>query len=61
MASLNQIIGNKQVASAFLNENQMKLSTERREEELKNQGGFFGGLGYAFEKIGLGFLGFGLS
>ena len=56
MASLNQIIGNKQVASAFLNENQMKLSTERREEELKNQGGFFGGLGYAFEKIGLGFL-----
>lgn len=56
MASLNEIIGKKQVASAFLNENQAKLSTERREEELKNQGGFFGGLGYAFEKIGLGFL-----
>jgi hypothetical protein len=29
---------------------------EEEEEEEKNKGGFFGGLGYFFEKIGLGFM-----
>lgn len=39
------------------NQRQLVLTRQREAEEAsKNQGGFFGGIGYAFEKLGLGFL-----
>lgn len=43
----------------MLTEEQQKSAITKaaaEEEEKKNQGGFFGGIGYAFEKLGLGFL-----
>ena len=43
----------------MLTEEQQKSAITKaaaEEEEKKNQGGFLGGIGYAFEKIGLGFL-----
>lgn len=45
---------------ALLTDNQRQTAMARyqyeQEQKEKNQGGFFGGIGYAFEKIGLGFL-----
>ena len=35
---------------------EQQAAAQAAAEEEKNRGGFFGGLGYAFEKIGLGFL-----
>lgn len=51
-------IKQKDMTSMFnLNEQQAILSdAAEREEKSKNKGGFFGGLGYLGEKIGLGFL-----
>ncbi len=46
--------------SGLLTDNQRQAALTRyqkeQEEKAKNNGGFFGGIGYAFEKIGLGFL-----
>ena len=46
------------VSSMLTEETQKSAITKAaaEEEEKKNQGGFFGGIGYAFEKLGLGFL-----
>lgn len=45
---------------ALLTDNQRQTAMARyqyeQEQKEKNQGGFFGGIGYAFEKLGLGFL-----
>ena len=47
-------------SSGLLTDNQRQAAFTRyqkeQEEKEKNQGGFWGGLGYVFEKIGLGFL-----
>lgn len=47
-------------SSGLLTDNQRQAAFVRyqkeQEEKEKNQGGFWGGLGYVFEKIGLGFL-----
>ncbi|MBR2507236.1 MAG: hypothetical protein IKB70_10150 [Bacilli bacterium] len=53
----------KSGASSLLSNNQKNTALSRieekqklEEESSKNKGGFFGGLGYTFEKLGLGFL-----
>lgn len=57
MATISSI-KQKDMTSMFnLNEQQAILNdAAEREEKSKNKGGFFGGLGYLGEKIGLGFL-----
>lgn len=56
IANIKQQYGGKQgVSSLFTNNQQQALATKADEEE-KNQGGFWGGLGYVVEKVGLGFL-----
>lgn len=62
MSTLSQLkrqFETKQGVGSMLTDNQIQTAITRRQEEeeaKKNQGGFFGGLGYVFEKIGLGFL-----
>lgn len=59
IANIKQQYGGKQgVSSLFTNNQQQAFLTKeaQRAEEEKNQGGFWGGLGYVFEKVGLGFL-----
>ena len=59
IANIKQQYGGKQgVSSLFTNNQQQAFITKeaQRAEEEKNQGGFWGGLGYVFEKVGLGFL-----
>ena len=49
----------KRTGLSFLSESERRALWERqnaKEEEEENQGGFLGGLGYAAEKVGLGFL-----
>lgn len=59
LSQLKQQYTYKTGVSSLLTENQRQtIMTHLQEEEeaRKNQGGFFGGIGYAFEKLGLGFL-----
>ena len=42
--------------SAAQKEASLTRYAREQEEKAKNQGGFLGGIGYAFEKLGLGFL-----
>lgn len=59
LSSIKQQFNTRTGAASLLTENQIQTAATRREEEeeaKKNNGGFFGGIGYALEKIGLGFL-----
>lgn len=59
LSSFKQQNAYKIGVSSMLTEEQQKSAITKaaaEEEEKKNQGGFFGGIGYAFEKLGLGFL-----
>lgn len=59
LSQLKQQYTYKTGVSSLLTENQRQtIMTHLQEEEeaRRNQGGFFGGIGYAFEKLGLGFL-----
>ena len=59
LSSFKQQNAYKIGVSSMLTEEQQKSAITKaaaEEEEKKNQGGFLGGIGYAFEKIGLGFL-----
>lgn len=59
LSSFKQQNAYKIGVSSMLTEEQQKSAITKaaaEEEEKKNQGGFFGGTGYAFEKLGLGFL-----
>ena len=66
MATLNDIMrkhGYKQGVRSMLTDNEYLTSVNRQleeqrlaEERAKNNGGFFGGLGYFFHKLGLGFV-----
>ena len=59
LSSFKQQNVHKIGVSSMLTEEQQKSAITKaaaEEEEKKNQGGFFGGIGYAFEKLGLGFL-----
>jgi len=59
LSQLKQQYTYKTGVSSLLTENQRQtITTDLQEEEeaRRNQGGFFGGIGYAFEKLGLGFL-----
>lgn len=60
LSSIKEQFSNKTGAVSLLSESQRQTALTRAKEaaeEAKNQGGFFGGIGYFFEKIGLGFLG----
>ena len=61
-AKYNGVSG-QNTASSFLSENhltsideQRRAAAEAAENASKNNGGFFGGIGYSLEKLGLGFL-----
>ena len=59
LSQLKQQYTYKTGVSSLLTENQRQTITthlQEEEEARRNQGGFFGGTGYAFEKLGLGFL-----
>lgn len=59
LSQLKQQYTYKTGVSSLLTENQRQTITthlQEEEEARRNQGGFFGGIGYAFEKLGLGFL-----
>ena len=59
LSSIKQQFNTRTGAASLLTENQIQTAAIRREEgeeAKKNNGGFFGGIGYALEKIGLGFL-----
>lgn len=59
LSQLKQQYTYKTGVSSLLTANQRQtIATHLQEEEeaRRNQGGFFGGIGYAFEKLGLGFL-----
>ena len=59
LSSIKQQFNTRTGAASLLTENQIQTAATRREEEeeaKKNNGGFLGGIGYALEKIGLGFL-----
>lgn len=59
LSSFKQQNVHKIGVSSMLTEEQQKSAITKaaaEEEEKKNQSGFFGGIGYAFEKLGLGFL-----
>lgn len=59
LSQLKQQYTYKTGVSSLLTENQRQtIMTHLQEEEeaRRNQGGFFGGIGYALEKLGLGFL-----
>lgn len=59
LSQLKQQYTYKTGVSSLLTENQRQTITthlQEEEEARRNQGGFFGGIGYAFEKRGLGFL-----
>jgi len=58
LSSIKEQFSNKTGAVSLLSESQRQTALTRAKEaaeEAKNQGGFFGGIGYFFEKIGLGF------
>lgn len=59
MSILSTVGKNYIGVSSMLTENQRSAAITKAAEEAereKNQGGFWGGLGYVFEKVGLGFL-----
>ena len=59
LSALKQQYTNKTGVSNLLTQNQQQTvytHLQEEDEARKNQGGFFGGIGYAFEKLGLGFL-----
>ena len=59
LSALKQQYTNKPGVSNLLTQNQQQTvytHLQEEDEARKNQGGFFGGIGYAFEKLGLGFL-----
>ena len=60
LSTLKNSYANKTGVASLLTENQRQIAINtaiaEKEEAAKNNGGFFGGIGYLGHKIGLGFL-----